>query len=368
MWRRTREFVVRHRTVVAWGTAGFTVFLVASTTWLLWPSPWTNALEAWRQPSETLRNGALILAAVLALPFAWWRAIVADKHRRAAEQQVEVTHRTRLDDRIQRAAMMLGSDSLSVRIAGVLSLESLASEWPQGYYIEVARLLCAFVRSAPMVRRRPYGTGMDDTTVLADVEHPGDDVMEALMSIGKRDPIRRALRDQAVKARPMDAYVARDFEGARLRGARMRYPLSNDFDHSNFNEADLSRCLWTGIDFRASMFMRAKLDDTSFIASRLDRSIFHYAELNGGVRFVGGSLVKADFSGASFSQNGTENRSPIFANDVNLSGVNLSDVVGLVQGDLEQGIAETDDPPHLEGARDALTGLQLEWPGRTRAG
>ena len=153
----------------------------------------------------------------------------------------------------------------------------------------------------------------------------------------------------------------------------MRYPLSNDFEHSNFNEADLSRCLWTGIDFRASMFVRAKLNDTSFIAARLDRSVFHYAELSGGVSFVGGSLVEADFSGASFSQNGTENRSPIFANDVDLSGVNLSEVVGLVQGDLDQGSADIDDPPPISrrlvmhGRVCSLSGQDVNvWDSATR--
>ena len=366
MQRRTRAFVVRHRTAIAVATGGLAVLAVVAVTSILWPSSWTTALGALRQSSETLRNWALILAAVLAAPFAWWRVMVADKHRAAAEEQVAATHRTRLDDRMQRAALMLGSDSLGVRTAGVLALDSLASEWPQEYYIQVARVLCAFVRSAPPVNTplRLPAKGLVD--VLAhQVESTGDDVMEALMSIGKRDAIRRALRDQVTEMRPMDTYVARDFRGASLRGAHMPYPFADDFERANFCAADLRGSMWVGIDFRHSMFVATKLTDTSFVSSRLDESIFHNAELGGGVRFVGGSLVRADFSGVTFSGGDPEKRDPIFAKGVKLSGANLSGVVGLVQGDLIHAIADADDPPLIEGARDARTGLMLEWPGRT---
>ena len=58
--------------------------------------------------STTVRNVALVLAGVVALPVAIWRSVVADRQAKTAQQGL-------LNERYQKAAEMLGSDVLSVR-------------------------------------------------------------------------------------------------------------------------------------------------------------------------------------------------------------------------------------------------------------
>ena len=41
---------------------------------------------------------------------------------------------------------MLGNEVLAVRLGGIFALQRLADEHPERYYVQIMRLLCAFVR------------------------------------------------------------------------------------------------------------------------------------------------------------------------------------------------------------------------------
>ena len=97
--------------------------------------------------SATIRNVGLVIAGSLAIPLAVWRAVVADKQASSAQRQTAVAQQGLLNERYQKAAEMLGSDVLSVRIGGVHSLRDLAIEQPTQYHVRVMRLLCAFARN-----------------------------------------------------------------------------------------------------------------------------------------------------------------------------------------------------------------------------
>ena len=89
--------------------------------------------------STTIRNVALVLAGLVALPLAAWRGIVADRQAVTAQQGL-------LNERYQKAAEMLGNEVLSVRLAGIFALQRLATEHPGQYHVQVMRLFCAFIR------------------------------------------------------------------------------------------------------------------------------------------------------------------------------------------------------------------------------
>ena len=69
--------------------------------------------------SATIRNIGLVIAGSLAIPLAIWRAVVADRQASSAQHQTEIAQQGLLNERYQKAAEMLGSDVLSVRIGGV---------------------------------------------------------------------------------------------------------------------------------------------------------------------------------------------------------------------------------------------------------
>ena len=81
--------------------------------------------------SATIRNVGLVIAGSLAIPLAIWRAVVADKQASSAQHQTAIAQQGLLNERYQKAAEMLGSDVLSVRIGGVHTLRDLAMEQPQ---------------------------------------------------------------------------------------------------------------------------------------------------------------------------------------------------------------------------------------------
>ena len=96
-----------------------------------WPWVLTN--------HEAVRNLGLVAVSVIAVPLAIWRALVA-------ERQAETARRSLLNERDQKAAEMLGSELISVRLGGIYALQTLAAEHPAHYHLGVMRQFCAFVR------------------------------------------------------------------------------------------------------------------------------------------------------------------------------------------------------------------------------
>ena len=97
--------------------------------------------------STTIRNLSLVIAAIIGLPLAIWRSIVAERQADAAQRQSETARRGLLNERYQKGAEMFGSGRLSVRLGGVYALALLAREHPGDYHLEIVSLFCAFVRN-----------------------------------------------------------------------------------------------------------------------------------------------------------------------------------------------------------------------------
>ena len=108
---------------------------------------WWDWLSEGASTSEVIRNVGLLVAGLVAFPLAIWRALVADRQASAAQRQTATAQQGLLNERFQKGADMLGSDNLSVRLGGIYALQSLALEYPEQYYVQCMRLLCAFVRN-----------------------------------------------------------------------------------------------------------------------------------------------------------------------------------------------------------------------------
>ena len=106
---------------------GGTVLICAYLIYEYW-----SLLGAYESSSATLRNLAIVAAAVIGLPFALIRSLTALQ--------------SLLDDRYQKSAEMLGSKILAVRIGGIVGLWHVAHGFPQTHHIQTLRILCAFIR------------------------------------------------------------------------------------------------------------------------------------------------------------------------------------------------------------------------------
>ena len=305
-----------------------------------WPSEWRSQSWTWlggkngdegESNSSTLRNVGLIIAGFVALIFAFWRSVVADKQARASELQASTAERSLLNERYQKGAEMLGHAVLSVRLGGIYALELLAREYPRDYHIQIMELLCAFVRN-PIVDTataysREEGSSRSQSTLRL-----RDDVQAAMEIIGRR------LDHQLTIEKEKGFRI--DLNGAQLSHLSLESP--------NLSEALLRKANLTfaGIVGKESTALLRRVD-------------FQDADLSGAHIWFA-DLTESNFAGADLS-------------DLSLVGTNLSSVDfagprfggrpadGFTQSQLEFSSADLASPPRLEGVIDAETKLQLVW-------
>ena len=265
--------------------------------------------------SETLQNVGLMIAGIVALIFAAWRAHVAGLQADAAQRQAETAERSVLNDNYRRATEMLGSDVHAVRMGGINSLQDLAEQYPDLYHIRVMRQLCLFVRHPPEFEGQPI-TFMDDLELgeAYGASNAQDYVAAGTMETWTiREDIQAAVDSiTACHAKNLDVETRHnywiDLHGADLRGIDL-----SDRDLSRAPECDewapfnrsMVRVMWT--DMRG-----VKLHHANLICT-------------------------------------------------NLTGVNLSHASGLTQGILDDACADVRRPPVLASAFDVLTGNALAW-------
>ena len=346
--------------------------------------------------STTIRNLALVLAGAIALPLAGWRAVVADRQAKTAQQGL-------LNERYQKGAEMLGSEVLSVRLGGIYALQSLAEEYPDEYHVLVTRLFCAFVRLPTKDQSLESGQVEVEPGTLLGIRPDVEAAIEAINS-----------RSEACIEVERKASFRLDLRGADLRGAQflnadLSYAL---FQHANLSSAnfantaltnsilsyaDISGSWFHAVDFTGTRFWYADLSGALLQDEELPRVDFSNAKLCGanlGAANLSGtnfqyatatkawlegatlsdasflkadlsdaSFIKADLSGATFpdaSLNGAN------LSDANLSGVEFSNggiqpAKVLTQAQLDEAWADSDNPPRLDGVLDAGTGQQLVW-------
>ena len=131
-----------------------------------------NLLGAYESSSATLRNIAIVLAAVVGLPFAILRSLAA-LHSLA-------------DDRYQKSAEMLGSKILAVRISGVVGLWHVAHAVPRTHHLQTMRILCAFIRNWQDSELESTRQQDEWLTELLPWRMARGDVQEIVDSIGRR--------------------------------------------------------------------------------------------------------------------------------------------------------------------------------------
>lgn len=243
-----REWYLRAAATLAVGLAVAAGFGV----WSIWD--WLQADE--ESNGATLRNIALVLAAVVALPLALWRSLVA-------QRQADTAQRGLLNERYQKGAEMLGSSVLSVRLGGIYALRNLAEEHPQQYAVQILRLFCAFVRHPTKdADKRPKNEAKSYARV---------DVQAIMEVIGARDDLFRevdagVLNLQGANLAHTDLSDAglswTILSGANLSGAWLSY---TDLSHVAFDDANL-----TDAKLKQADLSRSELDFANLTGANLD--------------------------------------------------------------------------------------------------
>ncbi len=240
-----------------------------------WEEIWSWAHGNGASKGETLRNLALaygaFLAACIGLPLAIWRSFVANRQAKAANSQAETSERGLRNERYQKGAEMLGSDTLATRLGGIAALARLAREHPEEHHVEIMDLLCAFVR-------HPTKTKAESEAVSAGAPKKKCPpyVEAAAKAVGK---CRRDLPDEGALKR-IEGDLIFDLAGANLEGANLfRVHLAG----ANLIDANLA----------SANLIDATLEGANLISANLISAKLEGAELEGA------NLVRAELEGAT---------------------------------------------------------------------
>lgn len=313
-----------------WFTALAVSLTLAGIGLTFWQWDWLHDSEPETSVSTTLRNIGLLVGGVIALVFAIWRGIVSERQaatsqRQAetalcqtetAQRQVEIAQQGLLNERYQKGAEMLGSEILSVRLAGIYALQRLAAEHAEQYHIQIMELFSAFVR------------------------FPTDDkMMDSSQVIEEQDLQSQTLRPDVQDT--MRFLGSRSQEGIRLERKEDFKLYLRDANISNLQTADanLSRAWLTNANLSNAILRRADLSN-----ARLRQANLSNADLSG-ASLKNANLEGANLTGSSF---GNGRRNP---------------ATGLTQARLDKARSDPDNPPNLNGILDAETGEQLVWRG-----
>ena len=319
--------------------------------------------------STTMRNVVLAVVALVALPLAIWRSVVAEKQVYTTQRQYETARLGLLNERYQRAADMLGSKVLSVRLGGIYALQRLGEEYPDQYQSLMVELFCAFARH-PTVETHGKPNSLNSNAEEQSNMGGGDsgeerirpDVQAVMTGIGKLN----SRIEQKNRSR------------INLRGAIL--PFANlagaDLSNANVTEVNLHCANLKGANLSGvyadsatvlsySNLVGAKLTDADLSYADLSVANLRNADLCG-VKLIHARLEKAELSGADMTR---ADLSDSFIAGAKLTNTNLSNIDlsyginGLTQAQLNAAHADPDNTPNLGILLDAETLKRLVWRG-----
>lgn len=228
--------------------------------------------EATFDRSTIFRNFGLAALAVIGLALAVWRSWLAHQQTRTglrqadtANKQAETAERGLIIDRYQKGALMLESDELTVRMAGVSGLRELALSDPKETYILVLDVLFNFVREKSKARQRLGSDLLDYAKASPKIEFEpfGADLSEALKAATH-------LRNAATGAGNLETENdwKPDLTRANLSGAVL--------SEANLSSAKLWKANLSGANLKsANLFganlRLANLSGAHMLATKLDR-------------------------------------------------------------------------------------------------
>ena len=335
-----------------WWIAGI-VLVLATSLALSW-CYWEELRSDQESLSTTVRNVGLVIGGVIAILFAAWRSIVAEKQAETAQWGL-------LNERYQKGAEMLGSTGLAVRLGGIYALQRLAQEHDE-YHVPIMRLFCAFVcNPTETTDEKPAATNREDDRsmpLLPDVAA----IMEAIatrklerVALERGDGYCLDLRNANLGGLDLFRIGNVDLSWSKLTGANLSYirlpPETNFSWVSEAYGANLSKARLSRVNFEFGNLSETDLSNSLLVGANLQCADLGKANL------LNATLADADLSGATFR-------------DTNLSGTKFSlddhpPARGLTQTQLDEAKADPDNPPKIDHVVvDAVTGKPLVWRGK----
>ena len=307
-------------------------------------SPVWGILERYNAtPLGIIRDLTLVVGVPTTILLAIWRS-------RIGERQAATAYRGLLNERYQKATEMLGNSLLTVRVGGIYSLQTLATEHPRLYHTQVMRQLCIFVKN-------PIGEENLLTKYAGENNfyRLREDLQEAMTFIGCRS-------GEQIKLEQKDGYVpdlsgaylkCLSLERANLSGVRLGgADLTGAYlIHANLSQARLAHAHLSGATLTFANLSGSILREADLSSAKLQSSILSGATLDGadlsGAKLDNACLYEATLHGTILS--GTD-----FSHNAQ------APAKGLTQTQLDGARAVDGNPPDLARVVDVRTGKSLE--------
>lgn len=258
------------RPILAIGVLVAVALLLVGTPPILqsWAAVTETSQDIWIGLSEIARNIGLIVIAPFALWLAWRRTNTASKQAVISERGLQI-------DRYQKGALMLESDKLSARIAGIFALRELALSDPKPSYILVLDLLYAFVREnskdrQPLVTKSRHG--IDDEVHYGEYGPLPADLAEAL----------RAATHLRNTVDPAFTGVEEDNWRPNLRATNLSSAelFGENLSTANLSFANLSSTLLFNVNLSSAHLFKTNLSRARFRMVNLSDANLYGFELN----------------------------------------------------------------------------------------
>lgn len=356
--------------------------------------------------TASLRNLFIVLAAVIGIPLAIWRSLVAKQQANASEHQAKTAEKRLRNETYEKGAEMLGSQTPSVRLGGIYSLKGLANEKPEEYQEQVMELLCAFIRNPPQEKEQTE-KGNQQRTTKTEERKPSlppilrDDVQTVINIIVYRHreligglkwgqyknlDLRGAnlIGIQAVEGDLKNAMlngaqlsrgrfqktkltgsnlVKSNLKGANLTGADLNKCNFRESDLSGIyaKNADFSECDVNGVNLNKALvseakFTKARVSNSNFSKATMQRAKLDFCTIID-VDFSKASMWRAVLTGTRF---GSTTRTVVTTRGEKIERVYCK----LTQKQLDEALSNPDFPPEIEpGTVDIETGELLVWRG-----
>lgn len=305
---------------------------------------WASKIHQGKESgSATIRNLGLTILAIIALPLAIWRSIVAYRQADAAHRQADIAQQSLLNQQYQRGAEMLESDFLSVRLGGINVLRRLANQHPEEYHLDVMSLFCSFARDP----NRSKGHGIRQKSDQNQGQEAEGKVDEHVSPTRLREDVQaimEAIGNRNQKQRSVEIYhrFSMHLEDADLRGLKLRNVElsavscdSNEvdgceihLDRANISGAVFNRVVLSGqsVSMEYVDMSGAEIIDGNMSGAFLNNAILSNAKLIR-TRIIGTKLDDAVLEGTKFRDvdlTGASLNRAILQNVRCYSGVNLS--------------------------------------------
>ena len=229
----------------------------------------------WAKDSGSLRDLALISAALVGAPLLVWRTWAVAKGAAASRSQARTAVEAHLTDRLAKAFEQLVSERVETKLAGLYVLERLAKtsgdlHWP------IVKSLSAYVQeNSRFVDWVARESGEEPVT-----QEPAEHWWSEARPPREVGFIVRVICDRNKKFDPPDGHV--NLWGSRLNGI--------DFRASDLKKADFTLCNLRGANFSGSSLRSAR-----FVHARLEGAVFNGADL-ADADLTGAHLGSADLT------------------------------------------------------------------------